>query len=159
MHKENRIMARAGYVIKSGCLDSVQRARKKYAQLMEPVCREWDLTRNELDILLFLANNPGCDRAADIVAVRGIAKSHVSLSVGNLEHRGFLMRQSDPVDRRTVRLKLTEAAMPAVSRGHALQKRFFDGVFHGITEEEMALWQDILERTSRNVSQLEIETV
>ena len=57
--------------------DTMARAQKGYARLLEPICKKWDLTRNELDVMLFLANNPDYDRAADIVTNRGLAKSHV----------------------------------------------------------------------------------
>ena len=103
-------------------LDSMQLSKKKYAAMLESVCRQYDLTRNELDILLFLANNPEFDRAAEIVAIRRIAKSHVSLSVGNLEKRGLLSRVFEESDRRTAHLRLTEAAQPIVRAGQHLQK-------------------------------------
>ena len=80
--------------------DVTQQVKKKYTLAVEPVCRKWNLTKNELDVLLFLYNNPEFDRAADIVAHRGLTKSHVSLSVSNLEGRGLLTRREDPEDRR-----------------------------------------------------------
>ena len=60
--------------------ETALRAQKSYSRLMEPVCKKWDLTHNELDVLLFLANNPEQNRAADIVRGRGMSKGHVSLS-------------------------------------------------------------------------------
>ena len=71
----------------------MQDMQKNYARQLEPVCRQWKVTGNELTVLLFLSNNPGYDRAADIVERRGMTKSHVSLSVGTLEHRGLLRRR------------------------------------------------------------------
>lgn len=41
--------------------------KKIYDQSLEPVCKKYQLTRMELDILLFLANNPGYDTAKDII--------------------------------------------------------------------------------------------
>ena len=38
--------------------ETALRAQKSYSRLMEPVCKKWNLTHNELDVLLFLANNP-----------------------------------------------------------------------------------------------------
>ena len=69
--------------------DTMARAQKGYARLLEPICKKWELTRNELDVMLFLANNPDYDRAVDIVNHRGLAKSHVSMSVTSLENRGL----------------------------------------------------------------------
>lgn len=136
-------------------LDSMQLSKKKYAAMLEPVCRQYDLTRSELDILLFLANNPGYDRAADIVAIRRIAKSHVSLSVGNLEKRGLLSRDFEENDRRTAHLHLTEAARPIVREGQHMQKKFFTGMFAGLTRQELVQWGQILDRICENIEAME----
>ena len=134
---------------------TVHRARKKYAQLLDPLCRQWNLTKNELDVLLFLHNNPEFDRSSDIVLHRGMAKSHVSLSVANLERRGFLSRSEDSGDRRAIRLKLTEAALPIVRAGKELQTLFFTRMLTGISQEEAALWQQLMERASKNIDDMD----
>ncbi len=136
-------------------MDSVQQSKKVYAAMLEPLCRQFDLTRNELDVILFLANNPGFDRAADIVAVRKIAKSHVSLSVGNLEKRGVLRRAFEEGDRRAAHLKLTEQAKPIVRAGQHLQKQFFTRMFEGLTRKELEQWGNILDKICRNIESME----
>ena len=73
--------------------DTIARAQKGYARLLEPICKKWDLTRNELDVILFLANNPDYDRAVDIVNNRGLSKSHVSLSINSHRLRSCSLRQ------------------------------------------------------------------
>lgn len=148
------VMQRARDVVQSGQLDSIHLAKKRYAQLMDPVCRDHCLTKNELNVLLFLFNNPNLDRAADIVNLRQISKSHVSLSVANLEQRGLLYRVFDPDDRRTAHLKLTEAALPIVQEGSRLQQEFFGRVFAGLSEEELILWHSILDRVCSNIRSL-----
>ncbi len=135
--------------------DILPRAQKGYARMLEPVCRKWDLTRNELDILLFLLNNPGLDRAADIVTRRGIAKSHVSQSVGTLEEKGLLLRFEDSADRRTVRLRLTDSARPIALEGREAQKRFFERIHQGLTEEELALMRKLMQKVCNNIANLE----
>ena len=131
-------------------------AKKNYSRLLDPVCQEWDLTCNELDVMLFLHNNPEYDRAADIVAVRRIAKSHVSLSVGNLEKRGLLSRVFEESDRRTAHLRLTEAARPIVRAGQHLQKRFFTGMFEGLNRQELEQWGRILDKICENIEAMEV---
>ena len=88
--------------------DILSQSQKAYGKQLEPVCRKWDLTRSEVDVLLFLYNNPEYDRAADIVTRRGMTKSHVSMSVASLADRNLLQRSASAEDRRTVRLRLTE---------------------------------------------------
>ena len=56
--------------------------KRLYDQTMDPIAQQWDLTRMELDILLFLANAPAYDTAADIVERRRLTKSHVSAGGG-----------------------------------------------------------------------------
>lgn len=138
--------------------DILGQAQKAYGKKMEPICKKWGLTRSELDVLLFLYNNPEYDRAADIVSRRGIAKSHVSLSVTSLEGRGLLLRQFSPVDRRTAHLKLTEPGREIAAEARVAQRAFFACLYSGITEEEMILWGEITQKVCENVENLD-ETV
>lgn len=135
--------------------DTMMRARKGYAKMMEPICSQWDLTRNELDVLLFLYNNPGFDRAADVALHRGMAKSHVSLSVNTLESKGLLRRHMDPEDRRTIRLELTGDALYIAQQGREAQKIFFTRIYAGVTEEEMAVWTAATEKITQNINNLD----
>ncbi len=136
--------------------ETLQRSKKSYGRLLEPVCQKWKLTRNELDVLLFLANNPEYDRAADIVERRGIAKSHVSLAVTRLLQRGLLSRSFAPADRRAAHLKLTEAAAQAVDEGRQAQRSFFEQIFAGLTPEELERWRQTVEKVSKNIEAMEI---
>ena len=135
--------------------DTLPRAQKGYARMLEPVCKKWNLTRNELDILLFLQNNPGLDRAADIVSHRGIAKSHVSQSVGLLENKGLLLRVEDSTDRRTIRLRLTQSALPIAREGQEAQKKFFEQIRRGLSGEELALMREVIRKVCDNRAKME----
>ena len=135
--------------------DTMAKAQKGYARLLDPICKKWELTRNELDVMLFLANNPGFDRAVDIVNNRGLSKSHVSLSINSLESRGLLLRQEDPADRRTVHLKLTEAALPITDAGRMAQKRFFSYLHQGVPREQIEMMVDLARKVSENIKNIE----
>ena len=135
--------------------DTMARAQKGYARLLEPICKKWDLTRNELDVMLFLANNPALDRAADIVTHRGLVKSHVSLSVSTLESKGFLYRQADPEDRRTVHLKLMPEAFLIAQAGREAQKAFLDKIHQGISQEELEIWRGMTQKIKANIKATE----
>lgn len=135
--------------------DTMARAQKGYTRLMDPICKKWDLTRNELDVLLFLANNPEQDRAVDIVNNRGISKSHVSLSISSLEKRGLLVRREDLQDRRTVHLQLTESARPITEKGRTAQKLFFSYIHKGVSQEQIDLMMDFARKVSENIKNIE----
>ncbi len=75
-----------------------------YARCIEEVCTAYKLTRMELDILLFLANNPCYDTATDIIEIRYLAKSQVSSSIRLLEEKGFLRKEYAGHNRKTAHL-------------------------------------------------------
>lgn len=104
-------------------VDFMADSRDFYTGLIDPVCKKYGLTQMEFNILLFLANNPEFDTAAQITKKRAFTKSHVSMSVRSLEERGLLTGEYYGADRRTIHLKLTDAAAPMVSDGKNVQKR------------------------------------
>lgn len=130
-------------------------ARKSYAKLLDPICQEWKLTRNELDIMLFLYNNPAYDRAADIVSRRGIAKSHVSLSVASLEEKGLLQRRFSEQDRRTAHLELREQGRAIAAQARETQMHYLSVLYQGISPEEFELWRNIAQKIRDNIKNLE----
>lgn len=135
--------------------DTMTRAQKGYSRLLDPICKKWELTRNELDVLLFLANNPGQDRAVDIVNNRGMSKSHVSLSIADLESRGLLIRREDPADRRTVHLELAGDAEKITDAGRMAQRRFFSYIHAGVTQEEIEMMISFCKKVSENIKNID----
>ena len=59
-------------------LHLIQLCKRRYASALQPVEQAHGLTRNEIDVLLFLSNNPGYDTARDIVELRMLQKGNVS---------------------------------------------------------------------------------
>ena len=131
--------------------DTTAAAQKYYAKLLTPLCEELDLTRNELDVILFLYNNPEFDRATDIVSRRGISKSHVSLSVSTLEEKGLLIRRFDENDRRAAHLELTQDGIAIAARGRELQIQYFAAMYQGISQEELQIWKNIVLKVQENI--------
>ena len=108
-----------------------------YAAAMQPLCRREGLAPNGVDILLFLANNPGMDTARDICTYRHLKPAIVSFHVEKLAGEGYLERQPVPGDRRKCRLVCTEKAGPVIRRGRAVQETFSRQLTEGLTEEEL----------------------
>ena len=135
----------------SSYFDILNKTKKMYNHQLEPVCKKWDLTRSEVDVLLFLYNNPQYDRAVDIVTHRGMTKSHVSLSVTSLEERRFLERQFSAEDRRMAHLRLTEAGAGIAGEAKLAQKTFIDNLYAGISEEEMAFMEALTQKVVKNI--------
>lgn len=135
--------------------DSMSAVKKYHSKLLEPVCRQWELTHNELNILLFLLNNSELDRAADIVSYRGIAKSHVSLSVANLEKKELLTRHFDEDDRRAAHLKLTDRGIAIAEQANVLQTQLVAELFRGISPEQLEIWRNMALIVQKNIQNLD----
>ena len=86
---------------------------------------------------------------------RGIAKSHVSLSVMDLERKGLLTRAFVKNDRRTAHLKLTDSAMAIAQEGRTAQARYFSSLYQGISEAELEQMRHIMEKVHANMERLE----
>ena len=126
-----------------------------YQRTVLPVCREFDLTYMEFTVLMFLANNPQYDTAAQIVKVRHLTKSHVSVSVKGLQERGLVTGVYFPGNQKTLHLRLTEDSRSVVAAGIAAQQEFAAALVRGFTPEEVAQLQRLTEKIHENMKQEE----
>lgn len=131
--------------------DGLSLFKKIYDQSLEPVCKKYQLTRMELDILLFLANNPGYDTAKDIIECRRLTKSHVSMSLKDLERRDLVQKEYYPGNQKTAHLKLSSASIQMVAEGQQAQKKFFQTVFRDFNPEDVSRMEDYFERMRKNM--------
>ncbi len=124
---------------------------KLYSRLFMPLLVKYEMAQTEADILLFLANNPQYDTAHDIVEQRHLAKSHISAGVEALADRGLLERYQREGNRKTIHLRLTEAALPIVKEGRSLQRRYGRLLFAGMSKDEIRQLMGLLDRVAQNV--------
>ena len=125
--------------------------KRLYDQSLQWVFGEYSLTRMELDILLFLANNPQFDTATDIINRRGLTKSHVSSSIQHLVELGYLQRCYLQDNRKVVHLRVLEAADEIVAAGRRAQEEFFSKLFAGFSSGQQRQLEEITEKISQNV--------
>lgn len=131
--------------------------KRCYAHEMAGVLSRWQLTGMELDVLLFLGNNPDCDTASDMVQLRQLTKSHVSKAVERLTALGLVLQQRDEMNRRRIHLKLAEAAEPILRDGREAQKRFVEVLTRGLNDEDKAAADRILTVMMKNAAAVAAE--
>ena len=124
-----------------------------YEKMVAPVYRAFDLTYTEFTVLLFLANNPQYDTAAQVAKVRRLAKSHVSVSLRTLTERGLITGEYFPGNQKTLHLRLTPEAEPVVTAGQAAQKAFGAKLLKDFTPEEVETLRKLAEKLHRNMKQ------
>ena len=133
--------------------------RALYTQCTKPVCNRFGLTQMEYDIMMFLHNHPQYDTAADLVKTRMLTKSHVSAALKALEDKRYIERSHRNGNRKSVHLKITDAAEAAVIAGENAQKNFAGKLFKGFSDAEFAQCRALFSRmceNARNGIQLEV---
>lgn len=129
--------------------------KKLYDEALDPVAQACGLTRMELDLLLFLHNNPEYNTAAEAVRLRRWTKSHVSAAVHALEGKNLLTATHPPGNRKTLCLTPLPAAASIIRQGTDAQNRFVEALNRGVTPEEQALATQILQKITQNIREIE----
>ena len=126
-----------------------------YERTVMPVCKEYGLTYMEFTVLMFLHNNPQYDTAAQIVKIRKLTKSHVSISIKGLQSRGLVQGVYYPGNQKTLHLQITEAAKSIVEAGLAAQREFGTILVQGFTLEEVEQLRYLTNKLHENIKQEE----
>lgn len=117
------------------------------------VSREYGISRTELDILMFLANNSQYDTAKEIVENRMITKSCVSKAVESLVKKGYITTREDEADRRIIHLVLKEEADEVISLGMKAQENMAEKICSGIPAEDMEAFNRTYEKIAENIKE------
>ena len=131
-------------------LQFYQNFGKFYTRRFAALSEESGLSLRELQVLLFLANNPGYDTARDITQLRGISKSQVSQAVDLLWAEGLVERETDTADRRIVHLSITEEGLPVTRQAQAIQDSCSARLLAGFSPEEICQLMALVERVIGN---------
>ncbi len=118
-------------------LNTTQHLFKAYDKVRKNIQNKYQLIGAEVDVLLFLANNPNHSKAQDIVEVRKITKSHASKAITLLVEKGYLEKSVNPDNKKEHILKLNQAAQPLIEYGQNQQKLFFDQLFDGFSKQQL----------------------
>lgn len=125
--------------------------KRFYTQQFEPLAARFGLNQLEIDILLFLHNNPACNTARDICVMRGFAKSNVSTALEALRQKGCLTVRTNPANRRLRTLHLCAGAAPMVEELAACQRQALETVLAGFCPDEREFLAGAFRRMDENV--------
>lgn len=88
--------------------------------------------------------------AAEIVKVRKSTKSHVSISLKNLESKGLVERIQSETNKKHIEIALLDKAELIVEAGINAQKEFAQDVLSGLTEEEKRMCINVFNKICNN---------
>lgn len=123
----------------------------EYSKYRKLIMNRYSLTAAETDILMFLANNPCYDTAAEVSKIRHIPKSQVSLSVKSLCEKGLLESGHTQGNRKSIHLVVTDNAEPVVRYGRKVQAEFSKVIFDGFTKEETDEFEKLHMKMADNI--------
>lgn len=131
-----------------------QQLKKLLEKKSMPIMQKYDLRKVELDILTFFSiRGREGDTAKDIMLTKHISKAHVSKSLDNLKQRGYIFLEEDKKDRRRVHISLTEGGNKVLQEFMEVRNTCKKILFRDITEEEMCILLQIMERMQENVKE------
>ena len=132
-------------------LSYAQHYKKYYTAQFEGAAAAYRLNQLEIDILLFLHNNPELCTASDICRYRALAKSNVSAAVERLRSRGVLTVSPAPGNRRQRLLGFTAEGCTMAAALAEIQRRSIEPLIADYTPEEQQALQDYLRRMDANI--------
>ncbi len=123
-----------------------------YTKLTKPICDKYGLSQIEYDIVMFLHNNPQYKTASDIVKIRKLTKSHVTLGITLLEKKGYIAKLFSDENKKNVILTITDKAKNIIADGEKAQMLYGQIIFNGFSEKEIDFCRDLFSRIYDNAN-------
>jgi len=123
---------------------------KTYWQFVEENMKDYSFSPNEMNLMLFLANNKA-DTAIDFVKETGASKSLLTRSADSLAEHGYIRKEPDQEDRRFNHLKLTDKGEEIALILRKLRSEFINNLTDNISQEEFLTFQETLEKMKQNI--------
>lgn len=136
-------------------LVTFKKARKKMHNFLEKRIKEYNLTSNQIDVLIFIKRNKEYNTAKDIVEYIGVSKGLVSRSIDDLLKRGYITACEDKNDKRKLRLFLTDEGEKIVNIIEGYDREFFEMLTSNITKEEMEVHSSIINKIVTNLKNID----
>ena len=133
--------------------------RKVYARVSAPELKAYGLSPSEVDILIFLANNPNINTAKEMGHFLQVSKGLVARSLESLITRGFLRTAMDERDHRRQHIFLEEEAYKVIAILAKRRQEVGTLILQGISQEQMQMVVETFDIMNANIMKiLEEET-
>ena len=131
--------------------------KQLYTKYFQALGEELNLSQTEIDILLFLRNNPELNTARDVAAMRGLARSNVSSAVERLQRGRYSVLTAVgllPIAVAGIDIQsLMDGAREEMERLAQCQEECFAAVLRGISPQEREELGRLFGRLRANIQQ------
>ncbi|MFT3661785.1 MAG: MarR family transcriptional regulator [Gordonia sp. (in: high G+C Gram-positive bacteria)] len=131
-----------------GAIEDLYFGYRTFTALPDRLLSELGLGRTHHRILHFVGRDPGLS-VGELLGVLEVSKQAVHRPLKDLDERGLIALTHDAADRRVRRLTLTPAGHALEARLTSVQMDLLSTAFDGLTETEIATWQQVMRRLAR----------
>lgn len=134
----------------------VQTLKKALGGAFEEFRRKYDLTMNEIIVLLYLLKNKEKNTAKDIVEDTMITKSHISKSVETLVKKNIITRFQDSDDKKIIHLQIIDKNTNFIEELKEKNDEINKKITEGITSEELIILENTFNKIKENIRKINI---
>jgi MarR family transcriptional regulator, transcriptional regulator for hemolysin len=127
-------------------IDTINLWRNK----LDEMGKEYDLSRLERRILVYIGRNPGI-RQADLALIMDVEPQSLTRSLENMEQKKWLQKQDDNKDKRAKSLHLTETGESKLEDAFKVSERIRPKVLKDLPENDKVLLTKILKQLRKNL--------
>ena len=132
-------------------IENVIASKGFYQELLNPICKKYNLTESEILILLYLAKYPKNDTASKIVNNWKLKKAVVSVSIHDLLERGLLESSYQDGNHRSIHLSITDKGQRIIKEARKVEDKYFEILFDGFDDSDKKEFMNYLNRINENV--------
>ncbi len=134
-------------------LKSYATIREAYSNYLSKIFDDGSFSPNEINILVFLHNNPSINTSKKLTLTLCVSKGLISRSVDALITKGLLIKEKDLKDGRNAHLKLSVKAEPLILKMQESKDRFAERLIENIDPQEFAIYQKVQAQIDQNLEE------
>lgn len=131
-----------------------QTFKKTMESAFSDIRKEYNLTMNEILVLLYLIKNNKQDTATDIVEDIMICKSHISKSVALLENKKIIIRMQDNSDKKVMHIQIVDRNSELINKIQEKSKEIDKKITEGIPKENLVILEESFKIIKENIKKL-----
>ncbi len=139
----------------SGILENIYAVYQAMVKIAPAILNELGITHTQMFILRFIKENEDVS-LKKLAGTMGITSSAATQQVNNLVKRGYVVREESNIDRRLVKISLSEKMDKRIEKIEAM---FLDQLyvfFNVLNDEELALYYRLQSRIAGQIIQKQV---
>lgn len=128
--------------------------RKVYGKYLYTSMKENNFSPSEIDVLIFLSNNPSINTSKELVVCLAVSKSLIARSVEALIKKGMIEMRADQGDHRIQHLKITSKAVPYINEIKKYQESFTRAALADIDKQALECMDETIKKIEDNMQKI-----